>query len=210
VLLVPLKHEENILGVIEMASFKVIEPYQIKFLEEIAESIASTISAVRINARTKFLLEQSQQQAEEMAAQEEEMRQNMEELQATQEEAARKSGEIEGLITSLNAASYMVEYDLNGNITNVNDAYLHRLGITRNQIVGSHHSGNIEMSEQQKKEYGKFWDDLRMGKNKKVKTKINWDGKAVSLIETYFPVADGEGTIYKIMKLAHELDEFKG
>jgi methyl-accepting chemotaxis protein len=210
VLLVPLKHEENILGVIEMASFKVIETYQISFLEEIAESIASTISAVRINARTKFLLEQSQQQAEEMAAQEEEMRQNMEELQATQEEAARKSGEIEGLITSLNAASYMVEYDLNGNITNVNDAYLHRLGITRNQIVGSHHSGNIDMSEQQKKEYGKFWDDLRMGKNKKVKTKINWDGKTVALIETYFPVADGEGTIYKIMKLAHELDEFKG
>jgi len=209
VLLVPLKHEEKILGVIELASFKLIEAHQMDFLEKIAESIASTISAVRINARTKYLLEQSQQQAEEMAAQEEEMRQNMEELQATQEEAARKSGEIEGLLTSLNAASYMVEYDLNGNITNVNDAYLHRLGISRNQIVGTHHSGNIEMTEKQKKEYVKFWDDLKSGRNKKVKTKINWDGKTVALIETYFPVSDGEGNFYKIMKLANELDEFK-
>lgn len=209
VLLVPLKYEEKILGVIEMASFKVIEKHQIEFLEQIAESIASTISAVRINARTKFLLEQSQQQAEEMAAQEEEMRQNMEELQATQEESARKTGEIEGLLTSLNAASYIVEYDLSGTIINVNDAYLHRLGISRNQIIGTHHSGNVEMTERQKKEYGKFWDDLRNGKNKKIKTKINWDGKTVALIETYFPVADGDGVIVKVMKLAHELDEFK-
>ncbi len=209
VILVPLRHEDTVLGVIEMASFKVLEKYQIEFLEKVAESIASTILAVRINARTKALLEQSQQQAEEMAAQEEEMRQNMEELQATQEEAARKSGEIEGLLTSLNASSYMVEYDLTGMITNSNDAFLHRLGITRQQIIGTHHSGNVEMSEKQKKEYGKFWDDLRAGRSKKVKAKISWDGKIVNLIETYFPVADGDGHIYKVMKLSHELDDFK-
>lgn len=209
VVLVPLKHEETVLGVIEMASFKVIEKYQIEFLEKVAESIASTILAVRINARTKALLEQSQQQAEEMAAQEEEMRQNMEELQATQEEAARKSGEIEGLLNSLNASSYMVEYDLNGTITNANDAFLQRLGINRKQIIGTHHSGNVEMTEKQKKEYGKFWDDLRAGRSKKVKSKISWEGKFVSFIETYFPVADADGRIFKIMKLSHELEEFK-
>ncbi len=209
VILVPLKYEDAILGVLEMASFKVIEKYQIEFLEKIAESIAATIHSVRINAKTKFLLEQSQQQAEEMAAQEEEMRQNMEELQATQEEAARKSGEIEGLINSLNAATYMVDYDLNGNITNVNDAFLNRLGISREQLIGTHHSGNIEMTEKQKKEYGQFWDNLRSGFSKKVKTRINWNGKIVTFIETYVPIADGEGRIYKIMKLSHELDDFK-
>jgi len=209
VVLVPLKHENAILGVIEMASFKVIEKYQIEFLEKVAESIASTILAVRINARTKALLEQSQQQAEEMAAQEEEMRQNMEELQATQEEAARKTGEIEGLLTALNTSTYIVEYDLSGTIINVNDAFLHRLGINRQQILGTHHSGNLEMSEKQKKEYGKFWDDLRAGKSKKLKTKVSWDGKIVSFIETYYPVADGEGHIYKVMKLSNELDDFK-
>lgn len=209
VILVPLKHEDTVLGVIEMASFNVLARYQIEFLEKVAESIASTILAVRINARTKALLEQSQQQAEEMAAQEEEMRQNMEELQATQEEAARKSGEVDGLITSLNASSYMVEYDLNGKITNANDAFLLRLGVSRQLIIGSHHSDSVEMSEKQKKEYGLFWDDLRAGKSKKVKSKITWEGKIVSFIETYFPIADGDGKIYKVMKLSHELEEFK-
>lgn len=208
VILVPLKHENTVLGVIEMASFKVIEKYQIEFFEKVAESIASTILAVRINERTKALLEQSQQQAEEMAAQEEEMRQNMEELQATQEEAARKTGEIEGLLTSLNAASYIVEYDMSGTIINVNDAYLHRLGINRQQLIGTHHSGSIEMTEKQKKEYGRFWDDLRGGISKKVKSKVKWDNRFISFIETYYPVADADGHVFKVMKLSNELDDF--
>ncbi|HCY00902.1 MAG TPA: hypothetical protein DG754_12255 [Bacteroidales bacterium] len=93
IVLVPLKHEEDVLGVIEIASFRKFEQFEVEFIERIAQSIASTILSVRINARTRALLEQSQQQAEEMLAQEEEMRQNMEELQATQEEMSRKAQE---------------------------------------------------------------------------------------------------------------------
>jgi methyl-accepting chemotaxis protein len=192
-----------------MASFSVFEKHQIDFLEKIGGNIASTLSSVRINVRTKQLLEHSQQQAEEMSAQEEEVRQNIEELMATQEEATRKSNEMEGLLSSLNSASYMVEYDLHGMITNVNDAFLQQLGMTHQQMVGKHHSDNIEMTEKQKREYGRFWDDLRSGISKKIKSNIHWDGKSVAFIETYFPVTDGDGNIYKIMKISHQLEEFK-
>jgi GAF domain-containing protein len=93
IILIPLKINEAIMGVIELASLKPYESHERALLEKFAESIASTISTVRVNERTKQLLEQSQQQAEEMKAQEEEMRQNMEELSATQEEMGRKEKE---------------------------------------------------------------------------------------------------------------------
>ncbi|MGD9993207.1 MAG: cache domain-containing protein [Salinivirgaceae bacterium] len=89
ILLVPAILNDEVFGIIELVSFNKFEPHQIAFVEKIGESIASTISNARVNDRTNKLLEQSKQQAEELAAQEEEMRQNLEELQATQEEVAR-------------------------------------------------------------------------------------------------------------------------
>lgn len=92
-LLMPLVINEKIYGIMELASFRKYEPHEKDLIAKFAESIASTISTVRNNERTRTLLQRTQQQAEEMRAQEEEMRQNMEELSATQEEMARKEQE---------------------------------------------------------------------------------------------------------------------
>jgi methyl-accepting chemotaxis protein len=93
-LLVPLAYNDNIYGIMELASFNIYQDFEIEFIERIGESIAATISSVKANIQTTLLLEQSQQQAEEMSSQEEEMRQNMEELRATQEQSARREEEL--------------------------------------------------------------------------------------------------------------------
>ena len=97
-LIVPLKMNEQVVGVLEVASLAEFEEHEIRFVERLAEIIASAIANVKNNEVTKQLLLQSQQQTEEMRAQEEEMRQNMEELQATQEQTHRKNEEIERLL----------------------------------------------------------------------------------------------------------------
>ncbi len=96
--LTPLKFENQVIGVIELASLYEFKDHEIEFLDQLGETIASAILTTKNNQNTKELLEKSQQQAEEMRAQEEEMRQNMEELEATQEEMTRKEREISKLL----------------------------------------------------------------------------------------------------------------
>ncbi len=92
-IILPLKYNDQTLGVIEIASFETMLPHERAFLEKLCENIAATLSTAKINSRTKLLLTQSQQQSEELKAQEEEIRQNMEEMSATQEEMGRKEAE---------------------------------------------------------------------------------------------------------------------
>lgn len=113
VLIVPLKSEDLVVGVIELASFKVYQDYEIKFLEKVGESIASTIITTRNNQKNKELLEKSNLLTEQMRAQEEEMRQNLEEMQATQEEMHRKNKEIERLLAVADDKEAQLQKQLN-------------------------------------------------------------------------------------------------
>jgi len=100
-LIVPLKVDKDVYGIVEVASFKNFQQHEIAFVEKLAETIASTLASVKAAQKNKQLIEQFQQQTEEMRSQEEEMRQNMEELQATQEEISRKEQEYVAQIKQL-------------------------------------------------------------------------------------------------------------
>lgn len=93
-LIFPLIINEEVMGAIELASFKPFEDFHIEFMKKLSENIASTLASVKSAQNNRRLLEESQQQTEEMRAQEEEMRQNMEELQATQEQQERLQAEL--------------------------------------------------------------------------------------------------------------------
>ena len=201
-LICPLIANEEVIGVIELASFNNIENYQIEFVEKITEIIASALLAIKTNLRTEQLLKISQEQTEELAAHEEEMRQNLEELKATQEESLRRSSETEGLIYALNESSYVIEYNLDGYINNINDKYLSLLNISKNEIMGTHHSRDVVFSDSQKRKYEKFWSDLRSGMIKTEKTKIKIHNKEYEFNETYTPIKDYNGDVSKILKIS--------
>jgi CHASE3 domain sensor protein len=88
-IIVPMKYNDRVEAVLELASFNEFQPHEIEFLEKAGEVIASSVYSTKTNERTTKLLASTQQQAEMLKAQEEELRQNMEEMQATQENMRR-------------------------------------------------------------------------------------------------------------------------
>jgi hypothetical protein len=103
-LLVPLKLDDAVFGILELASFKAYEDYQVRFLEEVGEYIASTMYTVQNNDKMKGLIEEAEQTQEEMKSQEEELKQNMEELEATHENQQRLEEELRMKIEELEKA----------------------------------------------------------------------------------------------------------
>lgn len=207
-LIVPLKLEDEIFGVIEIASFNKFKTHEIEFVERVTESISSTLSLAKINTRTTILLEKSQRQAEEMAAQEEEMRQNYEELQATNEESARREAEMSSILNAVNSSSLVVEFDLNGYIISTNEAFLKLLGLSRSEMIGKHQSDFEKMDEEHVRGE-EFWQKLRKGEILSDTKNITVNGEIYWLHQVYTPIIDADGKVYKILNLATDITESK-
>ncbi len=207
-LIVPLKVNEKVLGAIELASLKPLEKYQIEFVEQVAESIASTLSSVRINQRTVALLAQSQEQSEEMSAQEEEMRQNIEELQATQEESNRREAEIQSVLDALSETSILFEYNTDGMIINANEDAIHLFGLDKNEVIGRHHY-DFHTLAQDKLKYKEFWQKLIEGIPLRIISHIKVINSEYWLSEIYSPILTSNGKVLRILNVATDISNSK-
>jgi methyl-accepting chemotaxis protein len=209
VLIVPLILNDEVFGALEMVSFNEFEPYQIQFVEKIGESIASTVSSVKVTERTSRLLKESQHQREELSSQEEEMRQNLEELEATQEEAARRETEMNALIEALGSSVLITEFDLEGKVLNVNNKCVDLLGMKPQNMIGKYHKSLGLDNQTGSSAYAKLWTDLKQGKTVKRISQSSIAGKNKYIDETYIPMVDTNGKIHKIVGIGYDFTKVK-
>ncbi len=79
--IMPIMFEDQVLGVVELASFSRFTQIQIAFLEQLAETLGISVNAIIANSRTDALLEESQRLTAELQARSSELQARSEELQ---------------------------------------------------------------------------------------------------------------------------------
>ena len=113
-LLVPMIIDDTVHGIIELATVRLLRPFEVDFVESLAEGIASSLQAVQANERTNELLKQSRAQAEALRTQEAVLLENMNKLEESQAESEKKESEISGILNAINQSTLVAELGLNG------------------------------------------------------------------------------------------------
>ncbi len=216
-LITPIKVNDEIYGAVELAFFQNLPVYRRKFIETVCETLGSTLSSSKMTLKTQRLLEESRQANQELQQKEEQMRQNAEELEATQEELNRKLTEIEeetnlskNIVDAINKTNATIEFDLSGNILNVNDMYLSVMGFTRDELIGKNEVDMAPQDELDSQRYKMLWDSLKNGSFMSGEyRRISKGGREVWLNGTYNPIFNLEGKPYKVIQFAQFTTEEK-
>mgnify|MGYP001128647005 FL=1 len=222
-LIVPLIADEQVTGVLELASFRKLEQYEIEFVEKVAESIAATIASSRTNIQTRQLLEKSQQQAEEMKSQEEEMRQNMEEMQATQEELSRKIQDNEkmhhelarekALLDALmnNLPDYIYFKDRNSQFIRISKSMLPLFPVEDVEEMIGKSDFDFHRKEAAQGMYDEEQEIIRTEKGfeDKIQHEITETGKDQWVSVTKLPLYDQDGKLMGTFGISKDITRFK-
>ncbi len=95
IIVIPVLFEEQVLAVIELASFTPFSEIILQFLDQLTETIGVVLATIIANVRTEELLQQSQSQSQELQEQSEALQRQQMELQATNEELQEKAEQLE-------------------------------------------------------------------------------------------------------------------
>ena len=114
-------------------------------------------------------------------------------------------------IDAINRSTALINFDVNGHITGVNNIFLQTMGYKtdeKNKVVGKHHSIFVSYEYSKSDEYKKFWEELKKGKffsgtfeRRKV------DGSTIYLQATYNPILDSKGNITNVVKIGTDVTE---
>jgi PAS domain S-box-containing protein len=209
ILIVPLKLEEQVFGLIEIASFKMIEDFEIEFVEKLGESIASTISTVRNSERTNKLLQETQLQAEQMRAQEEEVRQNMEELSATQEEMQRILNEVQaqeafvkGLIDASN--DLIISIDREYKIISANKASIDSFKSSGIEVAPGLDMFKL-ISDEQREMFKGFYDRALGGEDFEVTENYSFGNKVQHVVLSFSPLRNEKAEVIGVVEFTKDI-----
>jgi len=206
-LITPLIFEGHVFGVVEIASFVEFEKYQRNFIFDACERIASSISNIKKNVKTNELLKQSQQQSEKLKAREQDFEAKSTELKQTYDEISLKQKELNTFIDVITQRTSMVEYNLEGQILSIKDKKLEAMGVKIVDWIGKNISEIAKESKENTEWFTIFWTDLVSGKTRKRKYIYENNTNKLIYDETYIPIFDEKGKVYKIINFGIDITE---
>jgi methyl-accepting chemotaxis protein len=123
----------------------------------------------------------------------------------------RDSGnEAEATLAALGKFQALIEFQMDGTVTFINDVYLNLLGFNRDEIVGRHHTTFVDNRTAQSNEYRDLWSKLNRGEFASAECKRTCrNGSEIWLHAFYNPIFGSDGKPFKVVALAFDITKEK-
>lgn len=121
-------------------------------------------------------------------------------------EVEMQRAEMASKLEAISRAQAVIEFDLDGTITTVNDNFLSTVGYARHEVLGKHHSMFVDPDYVRSNEYREFWDKLRRGEFVVGKFhRMGKGGREIWLQASYNALLDLNGKPFKVVKFAADI-----
>jgi len=115
-----------------------------------------------------------------------------------------------GQVDAIHRSMAVVEFDLDGTVTDANERFCTTLGYTREELIGKPHGIFVPESEKKSPEYTQFWARLEKGSSESgLVRRVAKGGDDLWLEATYETLKDGDDRPFKVVKYAFDVTAVK-
>ncbi len=115
-----------------------------------------------------------------------------------------------GQVAAIRKSLAVIEFQMDGIITDANENFLHAMGYMLDEVKGKHHGMFVEESYRQSADYRDFWAKLNRSEFQSGEYKrIAKGGKEVWMQASYNPIMDHSGKPCKVVKYATDITQQK-
>ncbi|HAH10726.1 MAG TPA: hypothetical protein DCL48_11560, partial [Alphaproteobacteria bacterium] len=111
-----------------------------------------------------------------------------------------------GQIDAIRKSQAVIEFTVDGKITDANENFLNTMGYSMDEIRGQHHSLFCDAAFRQSPDYKLFWEALGRGEYKSDQYKrVAKGGREIWIQASYNPIIGPDGKPFKVVKYASEV-----
>lgn len=207
-IILPQMFEDQVYGVIEIASFDQIEPYKQQFLIQVSERIGAFLANLKKSIRTNVLLENSQKQAEELIRSQAQYQQQ---IQALEQRVAASEAVLDTKSLFVETTNSLVAYAMfspEGFYQEVNDEYLELYGADRSVLLSSKHDNVSIVAIEDPLRNHNFWLSFASGIKQRRIEKVIKEELVFYIEEYYSPMLRPDGSFDRVLCIAHDITEY--
>jgi methyl-accepting chemotaxis protein len=127
---------------------------------------------------------------------------------SVQVHASTKPTELQAAFDAIGRSQAVVEFHMDGTVTNANENFLRWTGYRLDEIVGHHHRMFVDPTEAKSTDYLNLWAGLNRGETQtSIFRRFGKQGQEFWMQGCYMPILNANGTPFKVMKVALDVTE---